>query len=81
MELLEYFEYMRIPLSLFTVWMVEQYNLTKLALDGWVHIEMQKSVWGLLQAGILANKQLQCKLVLFGYYESVNTPGLWYHES
>jgi hypothetical protein len=37
---LEYFEYMRIPLLLFPAWRVEQYNLTKLALDGWVHIEM-----------------------------------------
>ncbi len=61
--------------------MIEQYNLTKLVLDGWVHIEMQKAVWGLLQAGILANKRLQCKLAPFGYYESVNTSGLWYHES
>jgi hypothetical protein len=53
---LVYFKYMRIPLFLFPTWTVDQYNLTKLVLDGWVHIEMQKAVWGLLQAGILANK-------------------------
>jgi hypothetical protein len=78
---LKYFEYMRIPLSLFPAWTVEQCNLTKLALDGWVHIEMQKAVWGLPHAGILANKRLRRKLAPFGYYKSVNTPGLWYHES
>jgi hypothetical protein len=73
---LEYFKYMHIQLLLFPAWAIEQYNLTKLALDGWVHIEMQKAVWGLPQAGILANKWLQCKLAPFGYYEDVNTPGL-----
>ncbi len=52
-----------------------------MALDGWVHIEMRRAVWGLPQAGILANKRLRRKLELFGYYESTNTPGLWRHKS
>ena len=38
-------------------------------------------VWGLPLAGIFANKRVQQKLAPFGYYECVNTPGLWYHES
>ncbi len=59
MASLEYFNHMCIPLLLFPEWMIEQYNLTKLVLDGWVHIEMQKAVWGLPQVGILANKRLQ----------------------
>ena len=29
----------------------------------------------------LANKRLRRKLAPFGYYECVNTPGLWYHVS
>jgi hypothetical protein len=53
---LEYSEYMKIPLALFPVWTFEQYNLQHLALDGWVYIEMRCAVWGLPQAGILANK-------------------------
>ncbi len=40
---LEYFEYMKIPLSLFPEWTQEQYNLKQLALDGWVYIEMQRA--------------------------------------
>jgi hypothetical protein len=76
MAALEYFEYMCVPLSLFPAWMIEKYNLTKLALDGWVHIEIQKAVRGLPQVGILANKWLQRKLALFGCFKSVNTPGL-----
>jgi hypothetical protein len=78
---LEYFEYMTIPLALFPSWTVAQYNLNKLALDGWVYIEMRQAVWGLPQAGILANKRLRQKLAPFGYHDCVNTPGLWRHES
>jgi hypothetical protein len=38
-------------------------------------------VWGLPQAGNLTNKRLRHKLALLGYFEYVNTLGLWYHES
>jgi len=78
---LEYFEYMRIPLALFPTWIVEQYDLKRHALNDYVHLEMRRAVWGLPQAGILANKRLRRKLAPFGYYECVNTPGLWYHVS
>ena len=78
---LEYFEYMKMPLSLFPSWIVEQYNLNELAIKGWVYIEMRHMVWGLPQAGILANKRLRRKLAPFGYHECVNTPGLWRHET
>ncbi len=78
---LEYFEYMNIPLALFPVWTIEQYNLHTLALDGLVYIKMRRAVWGLPQEGILANKRLRQKLAPFGYKECVNTPGLWRHKS
>jgi hypothetical protein len=78
---LEYFEYMKIPLSLFPEWTIDQYELKSLALDGWINIDMRQALWGLPQPGILANKCLRCKLAPFGYYESTNTPGQWRHES
>jgi hypothetical protein len=43
---LEYFEYMKIPLTLFPVWIVEHYDLKKHALNGYVHLEMRRVVWG-----------------------------------
>ncbi len=55
--------------------------MEKQALNGYIHLEMQRAVWGLPQAGILANKHLRQKLALFGYFESTNTPGLWYHKT
>jgi hypothetical protein len=44
---------------LFPEWIVKQYNLTQHALHGFVHLEMRRAVWGLPQAGILANKRLR----------------------
>ncbi len=38
---LEYFEYMRIPLSYFPAWTVEQNNLIKHAYNGYLYIKMQ----------------------------------------
>ena len=78
---LEYFEYMRIPLELFPSWIIQQYNLATHVYKGFVYIEMRRAVWGLPQAGILANRRLRRKLAPFGYFECVNTPGLWYHET
>ncbi len=40
---------------------------------------MQWVVWGLPQAGILANKLLCKQLVPHRYYECKQTPGLWKH--
>ncbi len=40
---------------------------------------MQRTVWGLPQAGILANKLLHKRLMPHGYYKCANTPGLWKH--
>ncbi len=42
---------------------------------------MQRAIWGLPQAGILANKLLRHRLLPHGYYECNNTPGLWKHKT
>ena len=55
---LEYYKYMKIPLALFPIWIIEQYDLNTHALNGFFHLEMRQVVWGLPQAGILANKRL-----------------------
>jgi hypothetical protein len=58
MAALEYFEYRQMPLTLFPAWIIEQYDMKKHALNGYIHLEMWRAVWGLPQAGILANKRL-----------------------
>jgi hypothetical protein len=68
-------------LSHFPEEIVETYNLEALAVDGWVYIEIRKDMYGLKQAGLLANKLLQKRLAHFGYYPARHTPGLWLHKS
>jgi hypothetical protein len=67
MAKLEYYEYMTIPLEYFPTGFVKQYDLILHALNGKVHLELWCTVWGLLKAGILANKRLLQKLAPFGY--------------
>ena len=74
------YEYMKMPLTLFPKWIIEQYNLQMHALNGFVYLEMWVAVWGLPQAGILANKLLRRQLLPHGYYQCTNTPSLWKHE-
>ena len=78
---LDCYEYMKMPLNLFPQWIINQYNLNKHAVDGMIHIKIQKAVWGLPQAGILSNKKLRQELEPHGYHEQKNTPGLWYHKT
>ena len=72
---------MHIPLALFPSWIIDQYDLKTHAHNDYVYIEMRRAVWGLPQAGIIANKRLRRKLAPFGYFECENTPGLWYHKT
>jgi hypothetical protein len=76
---LDRFEYMKMPIGLFPTWIATQYNLAKHVLNGFVYLEMRRAVWGLPQAGILANKLLRKRLLPHGYFECNNTPGLWKH--
>jgi hypothetical protein len=38
-------------------------------------------MYGLKQAGLLANQLLQKRLSTFGYYPACHTPGLWLHKT
>jgi hypothetical protein len=72
---------MKMLLSRFPKEIVQNYNLNALAVDSWVYIEIQKGMYGLKQAGLLANQLLQTRLALFGYYPARHTPGLWLHKT
>jgi hypothetical protein len=75
------FEYMKMLLSRFPEEIVDKYNLSALAVDGWVHIEIRKGMYGLKQAGLFANQLLQTRLASFEYYPARHTPGLWLHKT
>ena len=56
---LDQYEYMRFPIDIFPEHTKNQYNLEQHALNGYVYVKIQKAIYGLPQAGILANKLLQ----------------------
>jgi hypothetical protein len=78
---LDQYKYMRIPLELSPSWIVAHYNLLTKVHRGHIYLEMRWAVWGLPQAGILANKLLRKRLAPHGYYECKQMPGLWKHFS
>jgi hypothetical protein len=75
------FEYMKMLLSRLTKEIVQKYNLNAFSIDGWVCIEIRKGMWGLKQAGLLANQLLQTHLAPFRYYPARHTPRLWLHKT
>jgi hypothetical protein len=76
---LHQYKYIKMPISLFLLWITTQYNLEKKVVGGYIYLQMRKAVWGLPQAGILANKLLRKHLAPHSYYKCKNTPGLWKH--
>ena len=57
------------------------YGLNAMAKNGFVYMCIQKGMYGLPAAGILANKLLKSRLAKKGYFELPHTPGLWKHIS
>jgi hypothetical protein len=68
-------------LSRFPEEIVQTYNLSALAIDSLVYIEIRKGIYGLKQARLLDNQLLQTRLAPFGYYPARHTPGLWLHRT
>ena len=74
------YEYMKLPINLFPPEIIEQYNLLPLVHDdNHVYMEIRKCMYGLPQAGRLANDQLKKHLQKYGYIHSDKTNGLWTH--
>ena len=48
--------------------------------DGYVYVRIQKGMYGLPQAGIIAQKLLEKRLNAQGYRQSTITPGFWRHD-
>jgi hypothetical protein len=70
------FEYMVINLTSLPQEMIEKYDLNELAQEGKVYIEIQKEMYGLPQAGILANELFQRNLAKDGYHPMTHTHDL-----
>jgi hypothetical protein len=59
---------------------MEHYKLGSLVHNGHIYVEVRKGMYGLKQAGKLANDQLTEFMEQHGYRPVTNTPGLWKHD-
>jgi hypothetical protein len=75
------FKYMFINLASLPQETIKKYDLIELSQDGKVYIKIQKGMYGLPQAGILANELLQRNLAKDGYRPTPHTHGLWTHDT
>jgi hypothetical protein len=78
---MECYEYMRIPVSVIPASIFAEYNLGPLVHRDHVYVEIRKGMYGLPQAGRLANDRLTAFLAPHGYAPVPITPGLWKHDS
>ena len=70
---------MRMPMKLMPDKIIDKYNLNRFEHDGWVYIKILKGMYGLPQAGKIANELLQKRLKMYRYHPDQLTPGLWIH--
>ncbi len=79
---LKRYEYVRLKLTDIPEEIIVQYNLRAMATpDGYVYIEISKGMYGLPQAGLLAQQLLEERLNQQGYMQDKMVPGLWKHTS
>ncbi len=72
---------MKIPVDLIPAAIMEQYNLDKLVHNNFVYVEIRKGMYGLPQAGRLANDALVAHLATNGYIQDAHTHGLFKHKT
>ena len=76
------YEYMKLKLANLPEESIQEYKLHDIATsDGSVYVEVRKGMYGLPQAGLLANILLEKKLNRHGYFQSKIIPGLWTHTT
>jgi len=76
---MEVYEYMRIPVAIIPDEIMLQYHLAPLIHRDHVYVEIRKGMYGLPQAGKIANDRLISFLAPHGYSPVPITPGLWKH--
>ncbi len=78
---MSWYEYFRMKLELFPDDIVKEYGLwDTVDANGNVHCEVWHGMYRLPQAGIIAQKLLEKRLLKGGYKQSQVTPGYWMHE-
>jgi hypothetical protein len=78
---MDHYEYSRMKLELFPQEVVNEYGLrSKVDAYGNIFCKVQHGMYGLPQAGIIAQELLTRCLCKAGYRQSKITPGYWHHD-
>jgi hypothetical protein len=76
------YKYMQLRIADMREDVIKHYNLREKATpNGYIYCEIQKGIYGLSQAGIIAQQLLKEHLQKHGYCQSQLTPGLWKHDT
>ena len=75
------YEYMRVHIRMFPPEIIEQYSLQSLIHNHHIYVEIRRGMYGLRQAGKIANDQLIEHLAPHGYTPVPLTHGLWQHNT
>ena len=79
---LEDYQYMRFTMKMIPQEIINEYNLEEIVHDdGYCHVEVRKSLYGLREAGYIANVELKRIQGLEGYIPLKCTPGLFTHKT
>ena len=75
-------EYLKLHISVMTDEIIAAYNLQTLKDEKvWCYIKISKGMYGLKQAGNIANQELQQHMSDYGYIPVQCTPGLCKHDN
>lgn len=74
-------EWLRIPVKFIPAWVLAKYNLEEYIFGGFILFCVTKGMYGLPQAGKLAQDRLCAHLAGFGYVQDTSVPCLFNHES
>ena len=72
---------MKIKINLLPQEIMEEYNVMEYVVNGFAYFDINKVIYGLPQAGKLANDKLINKLSVKGFEPTKHTPGLWKHRT
>jgi hypothetical protein len=74
-------EYMRIMVELAPQEFINANNLASKIKNGYIYMKLVRGIYGLPQAGVLANKLLKKQLEEYDYYKVDHTSGLFTHKT
>jgi hypothetical protein len=74
-------EFMRLDIRIVPQEIVDEYKLLGLVHNGYIYMRIERGMYGLPHAGLIANQQLVKFLAPDGYAPCARTPGLWKHKT